>query len=464
MVEKALLKSLPSVDEVLKSPHGEAWLGRYPRRYVIEAIRRGIEHQRGLILSGAAAEASLEDMAPAMEAVLKDLSSLSLRPAINATGIVVHTNLGRSPLSDRALDNIARVARGYCNLEYDTAAGTRGKRHAHIKRLLGEVTGAEDGFAVNNNAGAVLLCLNSLARGREVIVSRGELVEIGGSFRVPDVMASSGAVLREVGTTNKTHLFDYERAIGEETALILKVHQSNYRISGFTEDVPVEELVRLGRERSVPVMYDLGSGCLIDLRPYGILTEPSVQEIVKKGPDIVTFSGDKLLGGPQGGVILGARALVEKIQKNPMTRALRIDKLTLAALEATLMQYIDEDRAKREIPALRMLIEEPGSVRKRARRIANLLARRLKTAHMEVAEDSALSGGGALPEVSLRTFVVAIRPAHLSANRLEERLRAGSPPVIARIREGALLIDARTVQNWEIKTLAGCVAAVLAED
>lgn len=464
MVEKALLKSLPSVDEVLKSSHGEGWLGQYPRRYVIEAIRRVIEHQRGLILSGAPAEASMEQMAPAMEAVLKHLSSLSLRPAINATGIVVHTNLGRSPLSEKALDNIVRVARGYCNLEYDTSSGTRGKRYAHIKRLLGEVTGAEDGFAVNNNAGAVLLCLNSLARGREVIVSRGELVEIGGSFRVPDVMASSGAVLREVGTTNKTHLYDYENAINEDTALILKVHQSNYRISGFTEDVPVEEMVRLGRERAIPVMYDLGSGCLIDLKPYGILIEPSVQEIVKKGPDIVTFSGDKLLGGPQGGVILGAKALIEKIQKNPMTRALRIDKLTLAALEATLMQYIEEDRAKREIPTLRMLLEEPGAVRRRAKRIAGLLARHVKTARMEVAEDSALSGGGALPEVSLRTYVVAIRPAHLSASKLEERLRGSSPPVIARIREGALLIDARTVQDWEIKTLAGCVAAALAID
>ncbi|GAB4388743.1 MAG: L-seryl-tRNA(Sec) selenium transferase [Thermodesulfovibrionales bacterium] len=462
MVDKALLKSLPSVDEVLKSPHGRQWLERFPRRYVTEAVRQAIESRRRLILSGAPAEPSAEEMAPEVEAALRRLSSLSLRPVINATGIVVHTNLGRSALSERALENVVAVARGYSNLEYDLASGGRGKRYSHIKRLLREVTGAEDGVAVNNNAGAVLLVLNTLARGREVIVSRGELVEIGGSFRVPDVMAASGAVLREVGTTNKTHLFDYENAVDENTALILKVHRSNYRITGFTEEVPAAALAALGRERGVPVMYDLGSGCLVDLRRHGIYGEPSVQEVVKSGPDVITFSGDKLLGGPQAGVIVGREDIIERVQKNPVTRALRIDKLTLAALEATLMEYIDEEEAAARIPTLRMLLEEPGSVRKRARRIARAVSSRVKAARVDVVEDQSLSGGGALPEVALRTYAVAIRPDGLSAGRLEERLRKGSPPVIARIRDDALLLDARTVADREIKPLAACVAAALA--
>lgn len=467
MNEKALLKDLPSVDEVLKSPHGERWLKEHPRRYVLEAIRLAIEQTRRLILEGQPAEPSIGAMAPQIELAVRHLSSLSLRPVINATGIVIHTNLGRAALSERVLENVVKTARGYSNLEYDLAEGRRGKRYSHIKHLLREVTGAEDGMAVNNNAGAVLLCLNALARGREVIVSRGELVEIGGSFRVPDVMAASGAVLREVGTTNKTHPYDYENAINENTALILKVHRSNYRITGFTEDVPIGELAELGRRHGLPVMYDLGSGCLIDLRPYGISIEPSVQETVRSGPDIVTFSGDKLLGGPQAGIIVGRREHIEAIQKNPLTRALRIDKLTLSALEATLMEYVDMDKAIKDIPTLRMLLEEPESIKRRARRIANLLARQAPVpggfkAEIAVLEDYSFAGGGALPEVTLKTYAVSVKPKGISINRLEERLREGTPPVIARIKEDALLLDARTVQGRELRTLAACVRAVLA--
>jgi len=462
MTDKELLKALPAVDEILRSPEGEGWLSRHPRRYVVDAVRQAIEGRRRLIVEGKDTGLSMAELFPEVEATLGALSAMSLRPVINATGIVIHTNLGRSALSENALENILRVARGYSNLEYDLAAGRRGKRYAHIKRLLREVTGAEDGIAVNNNAGAVLLCLSAMAKGREVVVSRGELVEIGGSFRVPDVMAQSGAVLREVGATNKTHLRDYESAINDSTALILKVHQSNYRITGFTQDVPLGELVALGGRRGVPVMYDMGSGCLMDLRPHGIHTEPTVQETVKQGPDLVTFSGDKLLGGPQAGVIVGRKAAIELLQKHPLLRALRIDKLTLAALEATLMEYIDIEGAKGHIPTLRMLLEPAAEVKKRARKIAMMIKKEVKGVEVRVVEDSAFSGGGALPEHALRTYAVALSHGELSPNALETRLRLGDPPVIARIKEGALLIDARTVSDPEVKTLAGCVRAAVA--
>ncbi len=456
-----MLKELPSVDEVLRSPGGERWLAAYPRRYVLEAVRRAIDERRKLIVEGREAGVSVEDLSPEVEKALHALSSLSLRPVINATGIVVHTNLGRSALSERALENVVRAARGYSNLEYDLSEGKRGKRYSHIKRLLREVTGAPDGIAVNNNAGAVLLSLSALARGREVVVSRGELVEIGGSFRVPDVMAQSGAILREVGATNKTRLGDYEEAVNENTGLILKVHQSNYRITGFTEEAPIGELVLLGKSRGLPVMYDMGSGCLLDLTPHGIHTEPSVREVLKHGPDLVTFSGDKLLGGPQAGIIVGSRAAVALLEKHPLTRALRIDKLTLAALEATLMEYIDPERAKQDIPTLRMLLEPPEPVRRRARKLAGALKKETIGAEIKVVEDAAFSGGGALPEHEIKTYAVSVAPERLSPNALEEKLRAGEPPVIARIKEDALLLDARTVGEGEIKALAACVKTAL---
>ena len=351
MVEKdmeekqKLLSGLPSVDEILRSYQGTEWLNTYPRRYVIQAIREAIDQRRKDILKGLTSDISEESMMAGIEHVIGRLSSFSLRPLINATGIVIHTNLGRSLLSERALENIKRVAGNYSNLEYELGEGKRGKRYSHVKRIVREVTGAEDALIVNNNAAAVMLCLNTLSKGRETIVSRGELVEIGGSFRMPEVMAASGAILQEVGTTNKTHLFDYERAINDNTALIVKVHKSNFRVKGFAEEVSVEDLASLGRKYQIPVMFDLGSGSLIDLKPFGISDEPAVRDIVSSGVDITTFSGDKLLGGPQGGVIVGKREYIERIQKNPITRAMRIDKLTLAGFEATLMEYIDEEKA-----------------------------------------------------------------------------------------------------------------------
>lgn len=457
-----LLSALPSVDEVLKSGQGVRWLETFPRRYVLAAIREAIDLRRKEIREGTATDVSLESIIPDISVTIERLSALSLRPVINATGIVIHTNLGRSILSERVMENVRKVAGGYSNLEYDISSGKRGKRYMHIRRLLREITGAEDGFAVNNNAAAVLLCLSTLAQGREVIVSRGELVEIGGSFRIPDVMAHSGALLREVGTTNKTHTRDYAHAVSATTALLLKVHQSNYRITGFTEDVPIEKLVALGHDRGIPVMYDLGSGCLMDLKPYGIHSEPSVQGIVKSGVDLVSFSGDKLLGGPQAGLIVGKREFIERLQKNPLTRALRIDKLTLAALEATLMEYADEEKVKERIPTVKMLLEEPEKIRARAKRIALLLRRDTKNVSIAVIKDSSQAGGGSLPEVSFPTYAVEIRPEGISVNVLEERLRMGEPALISRIRGDALVLDARTISEREAAVVVKCVRAALA--
>lgn len=463
MDKQKLLSSLPSVDEILKSEKGLAWQEKFSRPYVIKAIRNVIEEKRQLILRGEIKEISLEAMLPEIEMVIKRLSSFSLRPVINATGIVIHTNLGRSVLSEKILENVIKVASGYSNLEYDLKLGQRGKRYSHIQSILNEITGAESSLIVNNNAAAVFVCLSALAKGREVIVSRGELVEIGGSFRIPDVMASSSAILKEVGTTNKTHLHDYERAINENTALLLKVHQSNFRTIGFTKLIDIEELVALGKKYKIPVMFDLGSGCLIDLKKYGIHIEPTVQEIIKAGCDIVTFSGDKLLGGPQGGVIVGRKDLIETISKNPLMRAVRIDKLTLSAFEAVLHCYLDEEKAKEKIPTLRMLLQDLEKIKERAKKIA---VRLRKIVHEDIAnilvvEDSSQSGGGALPEIEFKTYVVSIKPKKLSVNRLEERLRLADLPVIARIKEDSLIIDARTIDNKEIDPLIKTVTDVL---
>jgi L-seryl-tRNA(Ser) seleniumtransferase len=461
--KQKILSTLPSVDELLKSPAGDGWLTRYKRKIVLQAIREVLSAKRKKILEGMPGEWTPESLERDIHAQIKLLSSYSLLPVINATGIVIHTNLGRAILSEKALENVLEAGRGYTNLEYDLAAGTRGKRHVHTKRLLREICGAEDGFIVNNNAAAVLLCLNTLAKGREVIVSRGELVEIGGSFRVPDVMAASGALLREVGTTNKTHLHDYSRAISENTALILKVHQSNYKIIGFTDDVPISDLVLLGKRHRIPVMYDLGSGCLIDMKPYGVHNEPSVQEVVKAGVDIVTFSGDKLLGGPQAGIVAGGKEYVESIQKNPVARAVRVDKLTIAAFEATLMEYLDSESARKAVPVLAMLFQSPEEIRSRANKIAAGLRKALGKEKVDVVPDSSKAGGGSLPEMDFPTYVVSLRPSEISVNELESRLRNRPTPVIARIRDQALLLDARTVRNREIGEVVRAVSSSLGE-
>ena len=462
--KQQILSGIPSVDEILKSHEGAQWLSAFPKKVVLQAIRTVLGAERGKILGGETTEIPVNALYAGIFAELKKLSSYSLLPLINATGIVLHTNLGRAVLSKEALENVVKVGRGYSNLEYDLETGKRGKRHSHTKRLLRKITGAEDALIVNNNAAAVLLCLNTMAKDREVIVSRSELVEIGGSFRVPDVMAASNAVLREVGTTNKTHLHDYADAINENTALVLKVHQSNYRIIGFTSEVGTGELVMLGKKKSIPVMYDLGSGCLADLRPYGIQTEPTVQEIIKTGVDVVCFSGDKLLGGPQGGIIVGKKKYIEKMQKNPIARALRVDKLTIAAFEATLMAYMDIEAAKNTVPVLKMLFQSPDDIKRRALKIAAALRKAVKVADIRVVQDRSKAGGGSLPAAEFQTFAVQIRPGAVSVNELECRLRQGLPPVIARIRGDALLLDARTVMEQEIKDLVRAVSAVISSE
>ncbi len=458
-----LLSTLPSVDELLKSPSGSKWLSEFKRKIVLQAVREVISSRRNDLREGRQVAVSPESLEADILERIGQLSSYSLIPVINATGIVVHTNLGRAILSEKALENVLEAGRCYTNLEFDLEKGKRGKRHTHTKRLLRQIMGAEDAFIVNNNAAAVFLCLNTLAKGREVIVSRGELVEIGGSFRVPDVMAASGAVLREVGTTNKTHLRDYINGISENTALILKVHQSNYRIMGFTEDVPIADLVSLGKRNQIPVMYDLGSGCLIDLKSYGVHSEPSAQEVIKAGVDIITFSGDKLFGGPQAGVIAGGKQYVEAMQKNPLARALRVDKLTIAAFEATLMEYLDAETAAKSVPVLAMLFQPLEEIRGRANRMAAGLRRALGKENVKVVRDSSKAGGGSLPEIEFPTFAVSLQPHGISVNELEARLRNRPIPVIGRIKDRMLLLDARTVRNSEISEIIEAVLSALKE-
>lgn len=464
MEQKMLLTALPSVDEVLKSAEGAQWLTGYPRRSVLQGIREVLQRERDRIRAGDSAAFDSAELRAEIDARIQKLCAYSLRKTINATGVVVHTNLGRSVLSESVLQHVARIASGYSNLEYDLEHGRRGKRYSHVQRLINDITGAEASLIVNNNAAAVFVCLFALAKGREVIVSRGELVEIGGSFRVPDVMSSSGAVLREVGTTNKTHVYDYENAMNEKTALLMKVHQSNFRMVGFTETPSVERLAALGRKHGVPVMFDLGSGSLVDMKPYGVHIEPTVQEILKAGADLVTFSGDKLLGGPQGGVIVGKKELIDIIAKNQLMRAVRVDKMTLAAFEATLHLYLDEERAKREIPTLRMLFMKPEEIRKRAQKIAARLRKAAcaGAAEISIVKDASQSGGGALSEILFDTYAVAIRPKSQTVNALEAKLRKQKPPIIVRIKDDAVLLDARTILDVDVLPLADGVASALA--
>jgi L-seryl-tRNA(Ser) seleniumtransferase len=398
-----------------------------------------------------------------LEEALAAAAHTSLRRVINATGVIIHTNLGRSPLAAAAQAQLLETASYYSNLEYDLARGERGSRHDHLEGLLREITGAEAALVLNNNAGAVLLALKALAEGREVIVSRGQLVEIGGSFRMPEIMAASGAIMREVGTTNKTHLRDYEGAITLDTAMLLKVHPSNFRVTGFTSEVALPELVALGRRYQLLVVEDLGSGCLVDLSRYGIEREPTVQETLKAGVDLVLFSGDKLLGGPQAGLALGERSAVARLRRHPLTRALRPDKMTLAALEATLRLYLDEPQALAAIPTLRMLTRPEKELERLAGTLARSLRRRgggrLK---VEVRPSVARVGGGSLPTTSLPSRALALDWPPLAPHQLEERLRQAQPPIIGRVEQGALLLDLRTLLPEEERLLLTALEGVMA--
>jgi L-seryl-tRNA(Ser) seleniumtransferase len=379
----------------------------------------------------------------------------SLRPVLNGTGVVLHTNLGRAPLADAAVSAIRRIAGGYSNLEYDLDTGHRGSRYAHCVGLLRELTGAEDAIVVNNGAAAIMLALSTFADGREVIVSRGELVEIGGSFRVPDIMAKSGARLVEVGTTNRTHLDDYERAIGPDTAAIAKIHRSNFAIDGFVAEVPVDALVKLAAPLGIPVLHDLGSGLLIPLDRIGLTGEPTAADMVAAGASLVTMSGDKLLGGPQAGIVVGTAAAIGRVRENPLTRAVRVDKLTLAALEATLALYREPDRAFAEIPTLRMLGIAFEELMTRGEKVREALP---PSADARVVSSEATVGGGAFPTARIRSVAVSLGG---DATALEERLRTGEPALLGRMHDGRLLIDLRAVPERDDRAVVGAISRAL---
>ena len=452
---KAMLKNLPKIDEVIGLLERQDIYEKASREIIVEICRDVVQKLREVILTApdkhlptVAADAA--SAARSVVEIVDDLYGYKLRRLVNATGVILHTNLGRAPLCPEALDRILEVGRGYSNLEFNLDRGERGLRYDHVSRLICILTGAEDALIVNNNAAAVLLVLNTLAENKEAIVSRGELIEIGGEFRIPDVMTKSNSILKEVGTTNRTRLADYEKAIGSNTGVILKVHTSNYKIVGFTEEAELTPLTALGKQHSIPVFDDLGSGCLIDLEKYGLQHEPTVREVLASEVDVVTFSGDKLLGGPQAGIIVGKKDILSRIKKNPLNRALRIDKFTLAALEATLMHYLTPEKAPRTLRSLKALTEPLADVRKRARKLIQKLKKAaIPGLTFELREDAAAAGGGSLPTQDIPTIVVAAQHAKMTANRMEAKLRQATMPVIVRVNENEILFDLRTVAEEE---------------
>lgn len=460
-----LYRLLPSVDEVLHDPACVPLLEREGHAALTETVRGVLAQLRDEIAAGRLSEASKVQLALTglPDAIARNMSAamtFSLRPVINATGVILHTNLGRAPLADAAIKRIGEVAGRYSNLEFDVAAGERGKRDVHVERLFSRLLNQEGvsgvrTVVVNNCAAAVMLALNTLAEGGEVVVSRGELVEIGGSFRVPDVMSKSGATLREVGTTNRTRLQDYERAINEKTRLLLRVHRSNFAIIGFTEQPSLEELAALGQKHKIPVMEDLGGGAFVPLRSLGV-NESGVADSLRAGVDLVTYSGDKMLGGPQAGMLSGREDLIQRVRSNPLFRALRVDKLTYAAVEATLMEYVRQNHDS--IPFLRMMRLPADDVRKRAESVrANASASGLR---VEIVAGESLVGGGSAPTSTLPTFLLAITSQSLSADELATRLRRNNPPIVARVEEGKVLIDLRTVFEEEDSQIVRALNAI----
>jgi len=438
----SLLRQIPAVDELLGRPALRALEARVGRRLLVEATRRVLQSLRGRIARGELTAVSIELLEKEIVGATESEAEFSLRPVINASGVILHTNLGRAPLAREALEHLAAVGGRYSNLEYDLERGARGQRDQHTDRLFAQLLAAERTLVVNNNAAAVFLALNTLAAGGEVIVSRGELIEIGDSFRIPDICAKSGALLREVGTTNRTRIGDYAAAINERTRMLMRVHPSNFRIVGFTERPTLEEVVQLARERNLPVLEDLGSGCLLDFTPLGIRDEPPVSLSLKAGVDVVTFSGDKMLGGPQAGILAGKREPLEKMRKNPLFRALRVDKLTIAALAATVALYLREDL--KAVPALRMISMRREEIAARAGRLAEKIGA-IQGFSVALEDGESVVGGGSTPGHSLPTVLVTVAHAGLPATDLETRLRRHSPPIIARIEGERVLLDLRTV-------------------
>lgn len=457
MNKNLFYRSIPKVDVLLEEKKIKEAIETFDRDTVMDAIREEIDSVRTLIRECDEEEKirnEIEGLVSHIVQRVKKMHTPDMRPVINGTGTILHTNLGRAPISREHLARIAEVACGYSNLEYDLEAGKRGERYSHFEKLLCKITGAEAAMAVNNNASAVMLILSSMAKGGEVIVSRGELVEIGGKFRIPDVMEQSGAHLVEVGTTNKTHYSDYAQAVTEETKAFLKVHTSNYRIVGFTDSVSIDELIPLGKEYDLPIIEDLGSGVLIDLSKYGLTYEPTVQDSIQKGADIVCFSGDKLLGGPQAGIIVGKKKYIDQMKKNQLTRALRIDKFTATALELVLQEYLSEENAVKKIPVLRMITKSKEEVEKDAKRFKRMLTARKVKARITICKCESQIGGGSLPLERIESMGISIHPDQMTVSQLEFQMRHLDIPIIPRVVNDEILLDVRTMNEEQMRIAA----------
>ncbi len=457
-----LLRNIPSVGELLDTPTLRTLVDRVSHNVVVSGVRSVLDELRGEV-QAAASSGSLPAVGELAERIARRVlqgENPALRPVINATGILLHTGLGRAPLATAALEAMLSVGRDYASVELDLVSGQRSQRSASVEGLLKELTGAESAAVVNNCAGATLLTLAAVAAGKEVVVSRGELIEIGGSYRLPDVMQASGAVLREVGTTNKTRLADYRLACGPQTGALLAAHPSNFRVVGFTEQTSLAELVGLGRELSLPVIHDIGSGALVDFAALGCPGEPLAVDSLRTGADLVLFSGDKLLGGPQCGVILGRRTWIERIVKHPLARALRVDKLTLAALAATLKLYRDPERAKQEIPLLQLVGASVDNLKQRAHRLAPQMQAATAIASAEAVQDVTYLGGGSMPHQQLATWCIALKPAQGSVDRLALALRTGENSVVGRVQQDRLLVDLRSVFPRQDLALVEAVQAL----
>ena len=466
---KNLFMLIPKVDELLEEDHIEKLLNTMPRRLVVDAIREEIDILRNNIKDGKLNEEEIKNIRDSLPKAVIDRANrknaYKLKRVVNATGTVIHTNIGRSLISIDVMNNIRDIAINYSNLEYDLEKGERGSRYSHLEDIIIEITGGEAAMVVNNNAAAVLLVLSTMAKDKEVIVSRGELIEIGGSFRIPDVMEQSGAKLVAVGTTNKTHLWDFENAITEDTKALLKVHTSNYRILGFTSSVSAEELYKLKSKYDIPLIEDLGSGVLIDLSKYGLEYEPTVQDSIKNGVDVVTFSGDKLLGGPQAGIIVGKREYIEAMKRNPLTRAFRVDKFTISALEATLRLYLDEKIAVEKIPTLKMLSMDMGELEDKANILYKMLTQKIDNEKVkaEIVDDYSEVGGGSLPLEKIPTKCIMLTLDNMSISEFEKNLRSYKTPIITRVYKDKVYIDLRTVREDEFNIVVDGIVYGLRE-
>ena len=464
MNKNQLYRNIPKVDVLLEMEIIQLLIEQYGRETVMEAIREEMEALRAFI--GACEEEEkivrqIQDLPQQIVRHVERLHTPNMRMVINGTGTILHTNLGRAPISQEHVSKLADIVTSYSNLEYNLEAGKRGERYSHFEKLLCKLTGAEAAMAVNNNAAAVMLILSSMAKGGEVIVSRGELVEIGGKFRIPDVMEQSGASLVEVGTTNKTHYSDYEEAITENTKALLKVHTSNYRIVGFTDTVTIDDLVPLAKEHDLPIIEDLGSGVLIDLSKYGLTYEPTVQDSIRKGADVVCFSGDKLLGGPQAGIIIGKKKYIDQMKKNQLTRALRIDKFTATVLELVLQEYLSEEKAIQNIPVLRMITETEEEVAHRAQNLKRMLRRAGLAAEFGLEKCESQIGGGSLPLERIPSMAVTIKPEKMSVPQLEEKMRHLEVPIIPRTANDTIYLDVRTIETRWFKKITEMLGELL---